>query len=154
MFIRIRVYIYIKEASTLEVIVRISVYMGTLKMYISRDSVPYFFEKFSVLITGPSCQVYLGRVSGVPAKMTCLWGVGSVKVHEIGYPNIFLMMKYLMAIFHAKGFGPTRVPSYLTIDIPRYHFFDMWKCNYFPALDKILLSWKLISGTPAKCYEN
>ena len=34
-----------------------------------------------------------------------------------------------MAIFHAKGFGPTRVSSYLSIDFPRKYLFEMWKCK-------------------------
>ena len=103
------------------------------KIYWNTDFTKKIWPNFRLAILIEVVLIKQKRVSGVPAKMTCLWGVGSVKVHETGYPNIFLTMKYLMAIFHAKGFDPRRIPSYLTIDIPRYHVFDMWKCDYSPS---------------------
>ena len=57
-------------------------------------------------------------ISGVAAKMTRVGGCIVLKVDDESNPNIFPVLKNLMAIFHAKGFCLTMLSSYESIDNP------------------------------------
>ena len=57
-------------------------------------------------------------IPGVAAKMTRVGGCIVLKVDNESNPNIFPVLKNLMAIFHAKGFCLTMLSSYESIDNP------------------------------------
>ena len=57
-------------------------------------------------------------IPGVAAKMTRVGGCIVLKVDDESNPNIFPVLKNLMAIFHAKGFCLTMLSSYESIDNP------------------------------------